>query len=389
MSGDKHVIRRPACAEGVNYDNITKGVLDLLTGEVMPGEEPNGTGIAGAFSSQNVKQAANKTENAAIQFWYFLQAWTGSFDKYTAGRAGEFLHTHLDREPSYPSIAYNNSYGIIAINETVKAMAEGDLPTCLNLVSKCQELARTLDPNATANNEQVKDKYRNASEYCLEYIEGPYVVEMKWGYYDMAHCYLDPFPPEYYVGFLAQPEVKQALGVPVNHTETSPVVGQSFIMTGDYTRNGMEGYTSEIGYLLDSGVQVALVYGDRDYACNWVGGKVVSLAVNYSQSDAFKMAGYEEIVLSNHTNRAWVACASTIRSLVYTSRATWFLRISQSLRWNYSVDHFSILTSQRGRQTYDTIELLDYQSRKLHAYGKTTCSAISNVLLLVHAFIMC
>ncbi|OJD22821.1 hypothetical protein ACJ73_05831 [Blastomyces percursus] len=339
---------------GFSYDNITKGVLDLLTGEIIPGGEPNGTRIAGAFSSQNVKQTANTTENAAVQFWYFLQAWTGSFDKYTAGRENFSMHMWTEsyggrygpafaryiveknkeietngtnaivlsletlgiingcidivlQEPSYPSFANNNSYGIVAINETVKAIAEGDLPTCLNLVSKCQELARTLDPNSIASNEQVNNECRNASEYCGEYIEGPYVTEMKWGYYDIAHCYLDPFPPEYYVGFLAQPEVQQALGVPVNYTEISPAVGQSFIMTGDYARNGKNGYTNDIEHLLDSGVQVALVYGDRDYACNWFGGEVVSLAVNYSQSDAFKKAGYEEIVLSNRTNRAWGA----------------------------------------------------------------------------------
>ncbi|KLJ05937.1 hypothetical protein EMPG_10645 [Blastomyces silverae] len=339
---------------GFSYDNITEGVMDLITGEIIPGGEPTSIQIPGTFSSQNVNRTANTTENAAIQFWYFLQAWTGSFDKYTAGRENFSINIWTEsyggrygpafaryileknkeietngtnatvlslktlgiingcidislQEPSYPSFAYNNSYGIVAINESVKAMAEGDLPTCLNLVSECQELARTLDPNATASNEHVNNRCRNATEYCEENIEGPYVAEMKWGYYDIAHCYLDPFPPEYYVGFLAQPEVQQALGVPVNYTESSPVVEQSFVMTGDYARNGKKGYTNDIAYLLDSGVQVALVYGDRDYACNWVGGEAVSLSVNYSQANAFKNAGYEEIVLSNHTNQTWGA----------------------------------------------------------------------------------
>ncbi|PGH01607.1 hypothetical protein GX51_05172 [Blastomyces parvus] len=339
---------------GFSYDNVTEGVMDLITGEILPGGKPNGTRIAGNFSSQLLQQTANTTENAAKQFWYFLQAWTGSFDKYKAGRKNSSINIWTEsyggrygpafarhiveknqeikanrtngtvlsldslgiingcidislQEPSYPSIASNNSYGIVAINQTVKAMAEDALPICLNLVSDCQYFARTHDPNATGSNELVNRECKTASDYCQENIEDPYVDEKKWGYYDMAHCYLDPFPPEYYVGFLARPEVQQALGVPVNYTESSPVVETAFINTGDYARNGKHGYVKDLGYLLDSGVQVALVYGDRDYACNWIGGEAVSLAVNYSQSHAFRNAGYEEIVLSNNSNRTWGA----------------------------------------------------------------------------------
>ena len=57
----------------------------------------------------------------------------------------------------------------------------------------------------------------------------------------------------------------------------------------------MRGYLEDIAYILDSGIKVALVYGDRDYACNWIGGEEVSLAINYTGSDQFRSAGYTAI----------------------------------------------------------------------------------------------
>jgi len=89
--------------------------------------------------------------------------------------------------------------------------------------------------------------------------------------------------------------VQGALGVPVNYSAQNMAVAEAFTRTGDFLRpNSFE----SIGYLLDSGVKVALVYGDRDFACNWIGGEEVSLAVEYSMSDKFKAAGYMPILSS-------------------------------------------------------------------------------------------
>lgn len=53
--------------------------------------------------------------------------------------------------------------------------------------------------------------------------------------------------------------MQQALGVPVNYTNpggNGPY--NAFQSTGDYPRGG---FTEDIGYLLDNGVKVAMVYG--------------------------------------------------------------------------------------------------------------------------------
>lgn len=79
-------------------------------------------------------------------------------------------------------------------------------------------------------------------------------------------------------------------------------VYNAFSSTGDYARRDVLGYLGDISYLLDSGVKVALVYGDRDYACNWIGGEDVSLAINYTDSKQFRSAGYTPI----QTNSSYV-----------------------------------------------------------------------------------
>lgn len=49
--------------------------------------------------------------------------------------------------------------------------------------------------------------------------------------------------------------------------------------------------------LVDDGVKVSLVYGDKDYQCNWLGGEQVALALGerISQDSKFENAGYATI----------------------------------------------------------------------------------------------
>lgn len=72
-----------------------------------------------------------------------------------------------------------------------------------------------------------------------------------------------------------------------------------FNLTGDFVRgHGLEA----LGTLLNKGVKVALMYGDRDYQCNWFGGEAISLAIDSSISSDFITAGYANI----QTNSSYV-----------------------------------------------------------------------------------
>lgn len=59
------------------------------------------------------------------------------------------------------------------------------------------------------------------------------------------------------------------------------------------------GFLDSIGHLLDAGVKVHMMYGDRDYPCNWVGGEAASLAVPYSKAGEFAAAGYAPLSTSD------------------------------------------------------------------------------------------
>lgn len=52
--------------------------------------------------------------------------------------------------------------------------------------------------------------------------------------------------------------------MPVNFSRFSPVVNTEFSRTGDFAR-GMS--LQHLAQILDHGVKVALVYGDRDFIC--------------------------------------------------------------------------------------------------------------------------
>ncbi|KAA8647637.1 hypothetical protein EYZ11_013058 [Aspergillus tanneri] len=346
---------------GFSYDVPTNGTFDQLTGKMNvsafpDGEVPkqNNTFYVGTFPSLNQSTAANTTENAARALWHFAQTWFSEFPHYKpqddrvsiwtesyGGRYGPSFtaffqeqnekidngtidadlgahYIHLDtlgiingcidlliQSPGYPQIAYNNTYGIEAINRTVyeAAMDAWSRPGgCKDLITECRRLAKEGDPEMYGNNATVNAACSKANDYCSDQVEGPYQLYSKRGYYDMAHPDLDPFPPEFLLGFLNQHWVQGALGVPINFTESIDSVFGGFGATGDYPRSDVRGYLEDIGYVLDSGIKVALVYGDRDYACPWNGGEEVSLLVDYADADQFRSAGYAAL----QTNATYV-----------------------------------------------------------------------------------
>lgn len=109
------------------------------------------------------------------------------------------------------------------------------------------------------------------------------------GYYDVTHPAADPFPPPRLLGYLSEPSVLKALGAPVNFTYISPAVSSNFDLASDLFVGGLREAMAE---LLDGGVKVHMMYGDRDYSCNWFGGESISLAVPWSRSEDFANAGY-------------------------------------------------------------------------------------------------
>ena len=186
----------------------------------------------------------------------------------------------LAQELSYAEFAYNNTYGIQAINQTSyqTAIDSFNRPKtgCRDQIIKCQTLAARYDPLAMGANQTVNRICSIASQYCEDVVEGQYVINSDRDYNDIAVRGPNLFPNPYHLGFLSQHWVQAALGVPVNYTQTKHDVYTTFSETprakgGDFARNDIRGgQLADIASLLDQGVKVNLIFGDRDFTCNCI-----------------------------------------------------------------------------------------------------------------------
>ncbi|EFE44055.1 carboxypeptidase S1, putative [Trichophyton verrucosum HKI 0517] len=162
---------------GLSYDTLANFTRNLVTDEITklePGEpipEQNATFLVGTYASRNMNTTAHGTRHAAMALWHFAQVWFQEFPGYhprnnkisiatesyggrygpafTAffeeqnqkikngtwkGHEGTMHVLHLDtlmivngcidrlvQWPAYPQMAYNNTYGIEAVNASIHA----------------------------------------------------------------------------------------------------------------------------------------------------------------------------------------------------------------------------------------------------------------------------
>lgn len=348
---------------GFSYDTATKVSLNLLDESKIippanvPATQPGYTFLNGTFGSGNPSYTANTSQIAAQSLWHFLQTFLTSFPQYnTALRtqtvrptaeihlftesyggkygpaAASFFKSQNDRRatdfefanitidvslkslgiingwidlftqaPYHPRFAYENTYAIETISQLQELnalSAYGSADGCQQKTSNCRAQEAVLDPSGYGNVDIVNGACSEAQFYCQNYVIGPYTVSDR-SIYDISQNRLDPFPDAHYLEYLNQLSVQQALGVPVNYTQDSMAVFTAFNTTGDYVRNGI---IQDLVDLLSSGVRVALIYGDRDYICNWLGGEAVSFAIAGAAGPSYLpwyAAGYAPIVANN------------------------------------------------------------------------------------------
>lgn len=160
---------------------------------------------------------------------------------------------------------------------------------CKEQNAACQtKISKERKHNMSASSKQLCD----FEEWCITAAEAIYSSQ-DYGWLDIANPGAEPFPPSYLEGYLTQSSVLQAIGSPVNYTASSGAVSHAFEANFDQFAGG---FLEAIAYLLESGVKVHMMYGDRDYACNWVGGEAASLAVPYSGLEEFRNAGYADML---------------------------------------------------------------------------------------------
>ncbi|KAK4096183.1 alpha/beta-hydrolase [Parathielavia hyrcaniae] len=338
---------------GFSYNTLINGTVDETQIPPMvtpllpssPAPELNSTFLLGVFASQDSQATANTTANAALAAWHFMQIWTQQFPKYkprnrklsiwTQSYGGHYGPTFanffteqtrkieagtlppdtvplrvdtvgivngcvdiLTQLPSYAQMAHNNTYGIQIIDQNEYEAALARFPECERRVQACRSLARSQDPAELGHVEAVNAACSGAYYYC--YGTMGHILESRGrNVYDIVQTMPESFPTRYAGGYFNSKEVQLELGVPLNMSGIALTVWNAFMQTGDFVLGNNIPY---LGSLLDEGVKVALVYGDRDFQCSWYGGEQVSLAIESRASERFWRAGYATI----RTNSTYV-----------------------------------------------------------------------------------
>ncbi|TPX21132.1 hypothetical protein DIZ76_015085 [Coccidioides immitis] len=318
---------------GFSYEKKQVGSMNNFTESIEP---PEVNGITGRWPKitpskiETTKQAAKATWNVVQAFYKALPRLDGkitskSFNLWTESYGGHYGPTFfkyfeeqnklidqgrahgvkLDfntlgiinglidiaiQAPQYIEYAQKNTYGIHPLNETVinyMKMANSMPNGCQDQVAVCRLLNRTsLVPYSYCS---------GAQSMCRDNVEGMWYSFTDRGVYDIRHPREDPTPPDYFVDYLNQAKVQNALGVDFNYTRTSnPEIFAAFGRTGDW---GYPDFIEDLEAILEMPVRVTLMYGDADYICNWFGGEAVSLAVNYTHAEKFRAAGYAPLLV--------------------------------------------------------------------------------------------
>lgn len=348
---------------GFSYDTRKNGSLDLLNSTIFfpPSRVPPGrsasTYLNGTFSSNNFNTTANTTETAAHAIWHMLQAFLSTFPQYNpgtkinntqpgvvgvnlftesyGGKYGPAFAALWERQNQlrkstplsqsktlevrlesvgiiqgcvddlvqgrfYPMFANNNTYSIRAISlgdQQASANSFLSADGCQQLIQSCRTAAASMDSEDVGDVAAVNQKCRTAQYSCNNNLLGPFIKSGR-DVYDITQRTPNSFPPRTYLEYLNLADVQLAIGAAVNYTETNAAVANAFLQTGDYERGNQ---ITQMAYLLSLGVRVALIYGDRDFICNWAGGEAVSysIAAQAPKYSPFYLAGYADIVVNN------------------------------------------------------------------------------------------
>ncbi|KAK8029646.1 carboxypeptidase protein [Apiospora rasikravindrae] len=332
---------------GFSYQEKIEGNYDNATGVATNSSNPTGR-----FSGIRDDYSTDRTALAAVTAWEVMQAffgtlprldptvqscrfhlWTESYGGHwgpgfyryfyeqnerirngtTGGRGVQLEMESLGiinglispriQYPFWPEFARNNTYGIsvddftyniMKLNMEMQGGCKTAIDTCL--------LADTLPQGATL--------CAYAHMVCNNLALGPYTALGGRDVYDVrAAANADIPPSRHWMDYVNTARVQDALGVDLNYTDKFSVgVNFAFGLQGDQVRDTT---FHDLEWLLAKGVRVALVYGDADFICNWVGGEAVSLSLKWPNATAFATAGYAPFTVassgstSNSSNKTY------------------------------------------------------------------------------------
>ncbi|ESZ93510.1 serine carboxypeptidase [Sclerotinia borealis F-4128] len=333
INGEGEVINNPYSWNnvGFSYSIPVNGYVDPNSGYIVT--LPNATCPdyaesygCGTFSYGNESLTANSTQAGAPNFWKTLQGFMGAFPQYSrngfhfstesyGGHYGPIYNEYIESQNAKnisgahqislesvligngwydPLIQYQayynftvwpgNTYDYSPFNASVQAEFYNNIYGAGNCVDQVKDCAAR----------GINEVCEAADTFCADLVENVYDIYSGRDEYDVRELTPDPFPYSHYTSYLNTPKVQAAIGAYQNFTGSSNTVYNAFTATGDDDRES--GTIEAVRTLLNQGVYVAMMAGDADYNCNWLGGEVISNEVNATN---FSLAGYTNISTSD------------------------------------------------------------------------------------------
>ncbi|KAJ6552198.1 alpha/beta-hydrolase [Mycena vulgaris] len=271
-------------------------------------DQPIGTGFS--FGTDTV----NSTQNAAVQFWKAFQVLfeSGEFSQYQSrefifatesygGHYGPSFVTYFDQQNAaiaegtitgvpivvsalmvnngwYDPLIQNLAYLTFATNAPGYGQLQSDavlqkMNTSFFQANGCQvqEQACYDAGNSSASNAICI----KADNFCVRNLFIPAVGNRDSD--DLRQNSSASFPPEFYLNYLALPDVKARIGAESTYGECPDPPFELFTRTGDDART----WLPELGALVNSTLKVLIWAGDADINCNWLGGHESVLAMDW------------------------------------------------------------------------------------------------------------
>jgi carboxypeptidase C (cathepsin A) len=277
---------------GFSYDEAVNGSLDLSNNQVfsspqsLPDGSPAWSLLNGTFSSGHEYSTQNTSVVAASASWHFLQGFLSAFPKYNPGirpdsntteptgvnlfaesyggvygpafasffesqnakrTTGDLprnstleiklsslaiingLVDQLIQTPSLPKFAYNNTYGIQAIDQTTELNALSDFSAsggCKDLITQCRKSMASKDPQGEGDDAATNKICELANEACNQILS--VAASSDRNVYDIRVLNPSSFPSYAYLEYLNNADVLRSIGAKINFTESSSSVFNAF-----------------------------------------------------------------------------------------------------------------------------------------------------------------
>ncbi|KAG6380284.1 Alpha/Beta hydrolase protein [Boletus reticuloceps] len=177
-------------------------------------------------------------------------------------------------DPLIQNIAYYTfatnapGYGQLQSDAALKRISEAlyNNNGCVAQEQDCYDAGNATDSNTIC---------LKADDYCINNVYVPAVGNLDP--YDLRQNSSALFPPEYYVTYLTNPEVMNAIGAETTYQECPDAPYELFVKTGDDART----WLPQLSELANSGLKILVWAGDADIICNWLGCYAAALAMDW------------------------------------------------------------------------------------------------------------